>query len=262
MKLQILSDLHLEAWNYKVDLSQFECDSDMIVLAGDIGVGDQAIHWAEELGNAMGKRVIFVAGNHEFYKHDINEVRNYYQSFSDNSNHVIYLDNNRLLVTEKDTVLKIVGGTLWTNYQAFAGTAGIPLTMMEVFDFMNDHCVIRKNGKMFMPEDAVFEFHKTVSYIRESLISDFDEKIVVVTHHDPSISCKHEYFGHNNIGAFFYNNLDYLIKDSNNLTAWIYGHTHSNFDGYVGGTRLVSNQLGYNKERMNKPFDPKFIIEV
>ena len=50
MKLQILSDLHLEGWNYKIDLSQFECDSDMIVLAGDIGVGNQAIHWVEELG--------------------------------------------------------------------------------------------------------------------------------------------------------------------------------------------------------------------
>ena len=95
MKLQILSDLHLEGWNYKIDLSQFECDSDIIILAGDIGVGEEAIHWAEELGKAMQKPVVFVAGNHEFYKHDINTVRKYYQSFSDNSNHVIYLDNNQ-----------------------------------------------------------------------------------------------------------------------------------------------------------------------
>ncbi len=62
MKLQVLSDLHL-------DLNP--CDipvvGDIIVLAGDIHLGTRGIAWARE--HFAGKPVLYVCGNHEFYRH-------------------------------------------------------------------------------------------------------------------------------------------------------------------------------------------------
>lgn len=35
-----------------------------------------------------------------------------------------------------------------------------------------------------------------------------------------------------------------LIADSR-IDAWIYGHSHTNIDTEIGGTRIISNQMGY-----------------
>ncbi len=40
-------------------------DADIIVAAGDIGIGTQVIDWLK----MFNKLVIYVAGNHEFYHH-------------------------------------------------------------------------------------------------------------------------------------------------------------------------------------------------
>lgn len=47
MKLHILSDLHLELFKYEPDPSAVAA-ADVIVLAGDIHKGTQAIPWARE----------------------------------------------------------------------------------------------------------------------------------------------------------------------------------------------------------------------
>jgi len=42
---------------------------------------------------------------------------------------------------------------------------------------------------------------------------------------------------------------------------WVYGHTHTNFDGEVCGTRVVCNQAGYPGERVDG-FDAGFVVEL
>ena len=61
MKIQILSDLHIEFQDYTYQ----KCDADVVVLAGDIHTKDKGIKWAIE--NIVDKPVIYVLGNHEFY---------------------------------------------------------------------------------------------------------------------------------------------------------------------------------------------------
>lgn len=54
-----------------------------------------------------------------------------------------------------------------------------------------------------------------------------------------------------------------LIADSR-IDAWIYGHSHTNIDAEIGGTRIISNQMRYvfeNKHLMNG-FDPAKFIEI
>ncbi|MDQ6961609.1 MAG: metallophosphoesterase family protein [Mariprofundaceae bacterium] len=60
MKIQLLSDLHLE--HASCDVSAHHAD--VVVLAGDIGVGLEGLLWAKEVFDVP---VIYVAGNHEYH---------------------------------------------------------------------------------------------------------------------------------------------------------------------------------------------------
>ena len=65
MKIHILNDLHIEFGAFEPPPT----DADVVVLAGDIGVGLEGLHWAQSCFSD--KPVIYVPGNHEFYHHDI-----------------------------------------------------------------------------------------------------------------------------------------------------------------------------------------------
>ena len=43
---------------------------------------------------------------------------------------------------------------------------------------------------------------------------------------------------------------------------WIYGHSHRNIDGEIGGTKIVSNQLGYVFANEHGTFSPDKFIEL
>lgn len=58
MKIQVLSDLHLEF----EDLSYKKNDSDVVILAGDIHVKEHGVRWAKE--TITDKPVLYVPGNH------------------------------------------------------------------------------------------------------------------------------------------------------------------------------------------------------
>lgn len=54
-----------------------------------------------------------------------------------------------------------------------------------------------------------------------------------------------------------------LIADSR-IDAWIYGHSHTNIDTEIGGTRIISNQMGYvfEDEYLMNGFDSAKFIEI
>ena len=61
----------------------------------------------------------------------------------------------------------------------------------------------------------------------------------------------------------FYKEYGDLIADSR-IDAWIYGHSHTNIDIVIGGTRIISNQMGYvfDEEHLVNGFDPAKFIEI
>ena len=77
MKIQILSDLHNEflrngkknptrKWSAVIP----ETDADIIILAGDIDTGTKGAEWAILESERLGKPILYVLGNYEFYGHD------------------------------------------------------------------------------------------------------------------------------------------------------------------------------------------------
>lgn len=63
------------------------------------------------------------------------------------------------------------------------------------------------------------------------------------------------------INGAFTCDLGYLIE-SLPIDYWIYGHSHRNIDGEIGGTKILSNQLGYVFAGETSTFCPDKFIEL
>lgn len=61
MKILVYSDLHLEFSDFQPPPTEY----DLVVLAGDISVRGRGVTWAND---AFKCPVIYVCGNHEYYK--------------------------------------------------------------------------------------------------------------------------------------------------------------------------------------------------
>lgn len=61
----------------------------------------------------------------------------------------------------------------------------------------------------------------------------------------------------------FYKEYGELIADSR-IDVWIYGHSYTNIDTEIGGTRIICNPMGYvfEDEHLMNGFDPAKFIEI
>ena len=89
MNIQIISDVHLEFGSF--DLPDEECD--VLIAAGDIGVGLEGLEWLQTLDIP----VIYVAGNHEYWGFEINELQDELIGMSKGSN-VRYLEKKSVVL--------------------------------------------------------------------------------------------------------------------------------------------------------------------
>ena len=86
VRIRYLSDLHMEFTSY-VPSRLPSVDEDVVVLAGDIGIGMDGIDWAREAFPDV--PVIYVPGNHEYYRQEMKSLRSAYAA--DHGN-VVVLD--------------------------------------------------------------------------------------------------------------------------------------------------------------------------
>lgn len=126
MKIHLLSDVHLESGPYQIPSS---LDCDVIVAAGDIGVGNAGVEWLKTLE----KPVIYVLGNHEYWTKkdapvDMSDVLENIKDAAAGSN-VHVLENESVVIDD----VRFVGATLWTNLGRFN-----PILIEESFN-MRDY---------------------------------------------------------------------------------------------------------------------------
>lgn len=86
---------------------------------------------------------------------------------------------------------------------------------------------------------------------------------IVLTHHVPTHLCTAEEFRNSTINGAFTVELGDFIADSG-IDFWIYGHSHRNIKARIGGTSIVSNQLGYisHREQLSNGFSSSAMIEA
>ncbi len=248
MRLHILSDLHLEFAAMKPP----EVDADAVVLAGDIHVGREGRHWAEKA--FTGRPVIFVLGNHEFYRNALPQLTRTLERESSESS--IRVLENRAVSIGGFTIL---GCTLWTDFQ-LRGNADHAMRNAE--RMMSDFSLIdfSPEGRRLRPQDTVQLHTESVAWLRRALAEHDRRRTIVVTHHAPSQRSEPAYHANSPLGPAFGSNLDWLIEESC-VPLWIHGHTHHNIDYTIGSTRILSNQRGYPNQPCNG-FDPSLVVEL
>lgn len=253
MRIHILSDLHLEFSHYQ---PHRDADAaDVIILAGDISKSHHGIFWARAAW--PDKKIVYVAGNHEFYGRDRKEVLSRLRIAARETG-VHFLDNDEFIIDG----VRFLGATLWTDFALFGEEDRRGCMAMGQRN-LSDFRVIHEGQSHFSPMDSVNLHQESVSWLEMKLKGEpFDGKTVVVTHHLPSQRSVAERFLDDELSACFASHLDHLLGSS---ALWIHGHTHDSFDYSVAGTRVICNPRGYcryESSQENADFDPVLIVEV
>ncbi len=256
MKIHLISDLHLEVSDYQVHSAGLAAD--VIILAGDIGVGMNGIEFAQDLLKSFKGHVIYLCGNHEFYRHDINVVRQKIREFCGVNQRLHFLDNDEVVIDG----VRFVGSTLWTDFALF-GEAQKPFCMIDGGRCLNDFRLIRNGDRNFTVQDSIDQHNESIRFLEMKLKKEtFAGQTVVVTHHAPSYQSVVPRFAHDLLSACFASNLDHLLGFS---SLWCHGHMHDSLAYEVRGTKVLCNPRGYTRydgAEENGQFDPSLIVEI
>lgn len=249
MKILVLSDLHLEFANLPPPTSEV----DVVVLAGDIWKNDHGIHWAR--ATWPNTEIIYVAGNHEYYRGERNAVLQSLRSAA-NDTGVNFLDNDEVIIGD----VRFLGATLWTDFKLF-GPEKKKEAINTGFYGINDFMVINEGMNKFTPEESIRLFDESSAWLSSKLDEKFEGKTVVVTHHLPSWRSVAPQYKEDMLSACFASNLDRLLGRSE---LWIHGHTHTNFDYLAEDTRVICNPRGYvqHGHAENAEFNAELVIEI
>ncbi len=234
MKIQYCSDLHIEFPENKEYLinNPIKPIGDILVLAGDIALFRTLNEQDDffDYVSANFKYTFWIAGNHEYYHSDISKFKN--KDIREN----VFLINNKSVVFEKEN-LKLIFTTLWSNVE--------DENIWSVGRGMNDFRVI-ENGDNGLTVNDYNSFHKeSLDFIKNELDNNKQEKIVVVTHHVPTLINYPKEYINSPINNGFATELKDFIESSD-IDYWIFGHHHKNMPEFtIGKTKMLTNQLGY-----------------
>jgi predicted phosphodiesterase len=253
MKLNILSDLHLG----QGALAAPRNDCDLVVLAGDIGRPEQAIAWA----SGLGKPVLYVPGNHEFYGASIAGTLARLQALCAGTA-VRVLSDQQAVVGG----VRFLGSTLWTDFLLFGDGEGRTLAVEQALRSMRDYRRIWLDDEQlqrFTPVDSATLFQRHSAWLAHKLAEPHDGPTVVITHHAPSEASIHPRFAGSPLNACFVSKAQHLLAGER-VQLWIHGHTHDSFDYRLNGTRVLCNPRGYARGGVNENamFDPQLVVEV
>ena len=236
-KIHLLSDLHTEFWKQGQKLEDLIRPADVLVLAGDVGVGP--LHVAPILNyySYHYKDVVYVMGNHECYSGIELKAFEVPKNFRDK------LEPNVHFLNANDKIIQgvnFIGAPLWSNFNED------PLAEHAAKSMINDFRRIAN----FTPKKCKGLFYEHFQFIKYA----YDKRdqalpTVIVTHFLPSHKCVADRFaGSGLLNYYFANSLDYFIEDLENTT-WLHGHTHDPVNVTIGSTRVLANPLGYPNER-------------
>ena len=267
MRIQLASDLHLEFGGPKFELKA--TGREVLVVAGDAHVGTKADGFIlEQLEKSD---VVYVLGNHEFYRQVLPRVRwawtgptkdriNKQAEELGYPGRLYVLDNTTVEINEA----RFVGGTLWTDFQKEH-----PEVMNMAQFRVNDYNQISLkrgdpysyDGVRLTPYDTLHLHKQTVEYLDKKLAEEFDGPTVVVTHMAPSWRSVPEEFRGDKLNGAWVSDLEWLIE-KHKPALWLHGHTHNSFDYQVDETRVVCNPRGYQPSMLNPEFKDDLLLKV
>ncbi len=237
MRIQIFSDIHLEFGLRSINLD----NPDIVVLAGDIDVGTNAIDWLINLTQDI--PILYILGNHEYYGNSYPKLLSEVLELTKNTN-IDVLENKKF----EFEGITFHGATLWTDFALIGDPtlAGLACQLK-----LNDYYVIRKSptySKLRFP-DTIKAHNESLSWLKRSLLDSNTERNIVISHHAPSIASIEDQYKTDKVSAGFASNLDDFIQEMD-PDLLIHGHVHSCHDYIIDKTRIVCNSMGYPGENV------------
>lgn len=238
MRIRLLSDIHAE-FGFDDNLLA-SGDVDVLVIAGDLHVGvcecwSLLKRFADHVPH-----VVYVPGNHEFYKQDINSFE-ILKEWAEGTN-IHFLNPGHTKIGD----VTFIGAPLWTNFRDDF------VARKYCANAITDFRII----KGFSTQVCTELYTNHLKYLQDAY-NKLEGTKVIVTHFLPAIECiDPQYAGEGTINKYFANDLANWIVDLKDTPLWLFGHTHSNVDITIGDTRLVANPYGYGR---NKNYSERFI---
>ena len=267
MKLQLLSDLHLETHpNFEVAPAP---GADLLVLAGDIGSYQAGSRLADSLyglerfspRHGWPTPVLYLPGNHEYDNDDFDAAHARLRETCEELD-IRWLESEVMLIDG----VRFIGSTLWTDFDALVDPKE-PMTeqlkkrgkAMRAANYYLETCGTTRAGRAFLADEVREQALVCQAWLREALAKPFDGTTVVVTHFAPSLASADPRYGLTPGTAGFCNSLDELLPKAQ---LWLHGHLHCAFDYVKEGCRVVANPLGYRSKGEQEGFRPQLLIAV
>jgi hypothetical protein len=265
--IRIASDLHLEAFlgrNYETLALDFLPKDDrdaesILVLAGDISSqAEQLLGFLNECCKRFPK-VYYVAGNHEWYRHDyVSYTKELIDAIHNRQTvHGAFLNlefafTNVCYEELEDLKLRFIFAPLWADggpTEKDRQTVGFYL---NDFRLISNGMTPKATARLaFTVADMIKEHKHQKSEIERYLSQPFDGRTVVITHHLPSRRLVSARFwptdGSDGANGGFASDCDNMIA-VHEPWLWIHGHTHDTIDTELWKTRIVCNPAGYRGE--------------
>ncbi len=267
MKIQLLSDLHLEVHPHYRPVPA--PGADLLVLAGDIGsyqAGSQLADSDFGLARFSPRHgwptpVLYVPGNHEYDGLEYDEAHARLRETC-----------ARLGITwlEREVVVfdgvRFIGTTLWSDFESLVPAQG-PLTAqlkarekaMRAANFYLRKNSTLRGGEHLLAEDLQRLGRECQTWLRQALATPHEGTTVVVTHFAPSLRSADPRYGLTPGTAGFCNALDDLLPLAQ---WWLHGHLHCPQDYGVSGCRVVANTLGYASKGEQTAFRDTYTIDL
>lgn len=281
MKIQLLSDLHLEV--HPQFVPEPAPDADLLVLAGDIGSYQND---SQVTGDNFGLErfsplpqwgswptpVVFVPGNHEYDMQDFDAAHDRLRRTCDRLG-LLWLERETLVLDR----VRFVGTTLWSDFDALADheqctdlTRRLRLRQkaFRAANFYLAKTGTTRAGTPWLAEPMREQALVCRAWLEDALARPFDGPTVAITHFAPSLRSADPRYGLAPGTAGFCNALDHLLPRA---TLWLHGHLHAPSDYTVQGQqadgtpwqcRVVANPLGYARKNEQAFFRPQCCITL
>jgi hypothetical protein len=260
MKLQLLSDLHLETEDFQ---PQAAPGAELLVLAGDI---DSTPGWpGYERFAGWPVPVVVVAGNHEFDGRDFDEALAGLRALCARLDFTLLECEEQVVTSARGTSVRILGSTRWSDFDLF-GEAQRPRAARASEYFMRLMATTR-GGQPFDAAAVREESLRCRAWLERALQQAPQgrwAKTLVITHFGPSLASSDPRYGKQPGTASFCNADDDLIPRAD---LWLHGHLHCRHDYRLpragrAPSRVVCNARGLAKKGEDLGHEPLLVLDI
>lgn len=268
MKIQLLSDLHLEVHPH-LRIAPAP-GAELLVLAGDIGSYQAGSQLPPDEDFGLGRfsplqgwptPVLYVPGNHEYDGLDFDQTHARLRQTCERLG-IHWLERETRVLGG----IRFIGTTLWTDFDALVppdADLGRQLQAREKA-LRAANFYLRKNttlrgGEPQLAEQLTELGRSCQAWLREALAEPFKGPTVVITHFAPSLLSADPRYGLTPGTAGFCNALDELFEQAQ---WWLHGHLHCPQDYIARGCRVRANALGYAVKGEQEGFRPDLVIDL